>query len=188
MKVRDSGMPGLATWEGFFDPVEVLRKLAFDPDAEVVDFGCGYGTFTVAAARMTTGTVLGVDIDAAMVDATAARAAAQGLTNVRVLLRDFDAEGSGQPDASAGYAMLFNVLHAEKPMPMVREAFRVLRPGGKIAVIHWVHDARTPRGPELAIRPQPSDCRAWLAQAGFRVTLPEVSLPPWHFGVVGIRP
>ena len=66
-----------------------------------------------------------------MVAATAARAASLGLANVRAIQRDFDAEGTGLPDASVGYAMLFNVLHAEEPMPMLREASRVLAPRGR---------------------------------------------------------
>ena len=54
MKVRDSGMPDEATWERFFDARQILTELAFtDPKADVVDFGCGYGTFTAAAARLT---------------------------------------------------------------------------------------------------------------------------------------
>jgi len=187
MKVRDSGMPEVATWDGFFDPVSILRKLAFDRQADVVDFGCGYGTFSVAAARMTTGLVHAIDLDAAMVAATSARASALGLGNVKAVQRDFDAGGTGLPDASVGYAMLFNVLHAEDPMPMMREACRVLKPGGKFAVIHWVHDAATPRGPDLAIRPRPGQCRDWLERAGCDILLPEVALPPWHFGVVGVR-
>ena len=188
MKVRDSGMPDVATWEGFFDPVAVLGALAFDPGADVVDFGCGYGTFTVAAARLTSGIVYAVDVDPAMVAATSAGAAALGLVNVRVVKRDFDAAGVGLADASVGYAMLFNVLHAADPMPMIREACRVLRPGGKLAVIHWIHDASTPRGPELSIRPRPQTCAAWLEQAGCRILVPEVALPPWHFGLVASRP
>jgi SAM-dependent methyltransferase len=188
MKVRDSGMPEVATWDGFFDPGSILQKLAFDGHADVVDFGCGYGTFTVAAARRTTGVVHAVDLDSAMVAATAARASAHGLGNVRAVQRDFDAGGTGLPDASVGYAMLFNVLHAEDPRPMLQEASRVLKPGGKVAVIHWVHDAATPRGPDLSIRPRPGQCRAWLTQAGFLLAIPEVPLPPWHFGLVGTRP
>jgi hypothetical protein len=38
---------------------------------------------------------------------------------------------------------------------LLREAFRILRPHGVLGVIHWVHDARTPRGPDLRIRPRP---------------------------------
>ena len=187
MKVRDSGMPEVATWDGYFDPASILRKLAFDGSADVVDFGCGYGTFTVAAARLTTGVVHGIDLDPAMVAATAARAAALGLGNLRLVQRDFDAQGTALADASVGYAMLFNVLHAVDPMPMLREAARILQPGGKLAVIHWVHDAATPRGPDISIRPRPEQCRYWITLAGCEILLPCVRLPPWHFGVVGLR-
>ena len=187
MKVRDSGMPDVATWDGFFDPVAVLGALVFDPHADVVDFGSGYGTFTVAAARMTTGTVYAVDVDPAMVAATSARATALGLGNVRVVERDFESAGVGPADSSVGYAMLFNVLHAVDPMPMIRESCRVLKPAGRLAVIHWIHDASTPRGPELAIRPRADQCRQWLEDAGCEIWIPFVDLPPWHFGVVGER-
>ena len=187
MRVRDSGMPDVATWDGFFDPGAILDKLAFDDRADVVDFGCGYGTFTVAAAARTTGVVNAFDLDPEMVAATATRAASLGLTNVRAVRRDFDDEGTGLPDASVGYAMLFNVMHAEEPMPMLLEARRVLVPRGLLAVIHWVHDANTPRGPDLAIRPRPEQCAAWMKKADMEILLPLVSLPPFHFGLVGIR-
>jgi SAM-dependent methyltransferase len=189
MKVRDSGMPDETVWERFFDARQILAELAFtDSEADAVEFGCGYGTFTVAAARLTSGTVHALDIDPDMLAATAARAASLGLLNVTVIERDFVAEGSGLPDASTGYAMLFNILHAEDPLRLLREASRVLRDGGKVAVIHWVHDIATPRGPDLAIRPRPEQCRGWLGQSGFELVVPEVSLPPYHYGIVAQKP
>jgi ubiquinone/menaquinone biosynthesis C-methylase UbiE len=189
MKVRDSGMPVETVWERFFDARRILAELDFiDPEADVVDFGCGYGTFTVAAARLTSGTVHAVDIDADMIKATMARAASFGLDNVKPIARDFVAEGTGLPDASMGCAMLFNILHAERPVGLLREAFRVLRPGAKVAVIHWVSDSPTPRGPELSIRPRPQQCQTWLRDAGFELVIPEVALPPHHYGLVGRKP
>jgi ubiquinone/menaquinone biosynthesis C-methylase UbiE len=186
MKVRDSGMPGEGVWEGFFDARRILLQLAFDdPEADVVDFGCGYGTFSIAAARLTGGTVHALDIEPEMVDATAARAVSCGLENVRTELRDFIAEGTGLPDASVGYAMLFNILHAEDPLRLLREAHRVLQPGGTVGVIHWLYDAGTPRGPDLSIRPRPEQCQAWVRQAGFELLIPVVPLPPYHYGLVG---
>jgi SAM-dependent methyltransferase len=189
MKVRDSGMPDEAMWAQFFDARSILTTLDFSTtNADVVDFGCGYGTFTVAAARITSGTVYALDIDAEMIAATAAKAASFGLDNVRTIARDFVAEGTGLPNASADYAMLFNILHAEQPVELLREALRVLRPGGKAAVIHWIHDAATPRGPDLRIRPRPEQCRAWAQDAGFEIARPTIALPPHHHGLLGRKP
>lgn len=185
MKVRDSGMPNETSWEAFFDPAATLAALAFPgAAADVVDFGCGYGIFTLAAALQTTGTVYAIDIDPAMTEATADKARMHGLRNVEIILRDFVAEGTGLPDDSVDYAMLFNILHGENPSRLLDEAFRVLRPGGRVAVTHWVHDAATPRGPDLSIRPTPEDCLAWLEQAGFELLIRDVPLPPYHFGIV----
>lgn len=189
MKIRDSGMPDARMWEGFFDPPRILAALDCASEcAEVVEFGCGYGTFTSAAAARTAGRVHAFDIDPAMVATTRARAAADGRRNVVVTERDFMARGTGLADASVDCALLFNILHVAQPVSLLGEAWRVLRPGGRALVIHWVCDRPTPRGPALDIRPRPDQCCAWLAQAGFVVRRAAIDLPPWHYGVVGERP
>ncbi len=186
MKVRESGMPDEQMWATFFDAPAILTTLGLtDPQADIAEFGCGYGTFTVAAAARTTGTVFALDLEPPMIEATQAKARAMCLNNVQVLLRDFVAQGTGLQDNSVSYAMLFNILHAENPVALLREAHRVLRPGGKVGVIHWNYDASTPRGPDMAIRPRPEQCQAWTRQAGFDLLVPLVGLPPYHYGMVG---
>lgn len=188
MKIRDSGMPDAHMWEGFFDASRILDQLGCPgAHADIVEFGCGYGTFTVAAAARTAGTIFAFDIDPAMVAATRGRAQAAGLANVVVAERDFVAAGTGLPEAAVDAALLFNILHAAEPVSLLREARRVLKPGGSVHVIHWVSDRATPRGPALAIRPRPEQCRAWLAEAGFRVPPADIDLPPWHYGVSAVR-
>jgi SAM-dependent methyltransferase len=156
-------------WEGFFDPAEVLSRLGLTADSSsVVDLGCGYGTFTIPATRITAGIVHGFDIEPEMIAATSAKAASAGFTNVRLQLRDFVANGTGLPDDSIGYVMLFNILHAEEPVRLLREAHRILAPGGTAAVVHWVGDRPTPRGPALDIGPSPEDCRAGWPVRGSR--------------------
>ncbi len=110
MKVRESGMPEESVGATFFDPPRVPDQLAFDdPRANVVESGCGYGTFALAAATRTSGTVFAVDIDPAMAGATQHQVRRAGLRNVRVFLRDFEAEGTGLGESSVDYAMLSNI-------------------------------------------------------------------------------
>ncbi len=186
MKTRESKMPEEAMWRTFFEPEKVLRKLRLTRACrDVVDFGCGYGTFTIPAARIVRGTVSALDIEPDMVKETRRKAKASGLKNVNVRRRDFEAKGSGLPDASVQYAMLFNILHAEEPLRLLREARRVLKQGGLLGIIHWNYDPATPRGPSMHIRPRPEQCRAWAVEAGFKPLPPKkIDLPPYHYGMV----
>lgn len=120
-----------------------------------------------------------------MIETTRARAAEVGLANIYLHLRDFMAEGTGLPDSKADYAMLFSILHAEQPTVLLAEAYRVLVPGGKAAILHWNYDPTTPRGPSMEIRPRPEQCQRWAECVGFQLLPPGViDLPPYHYGIV----
>lgn len=182
-------MPEEPIWEQFFDPVDALHRLGLRLGSQdIVDMGCGYGTFTVAAARLTSGIVHAFDIEPAMLAATLANAERHFLKNVRVTRRDFVRDGTDLPDESIGYVLLFNLLHAEDPQVLLREAFRVLGPGCTLAVMHWISDAPTPRGPPLDIRPHPQQCLDWSGAADFEVTSKIIDLPPYHFGLTARKP
>jgi len=190
MKARQSGMPETGYWESFFNADCVLAKLdADDLDGDVVEFGCGYGTFTEAAARRTKGTVYALDIDPSMIEATRRRVASVRISNVVVKQWDFLAHGCGRPGGSASYVMLFNILHLEEPIALLREAYRALQAGGKLAGIHWNYDPTTPRGPSMDIRPRPEQCRAWAEEAGFQFARYEpLECCPYHYGLLVQRP
>ena len=186
MKTRESGMPDEAMWRTFFDPKSIFDALQLTADTgDTVDFGCGYGTFSLPAARRIRGVLHGFDIEAAMIDECERLARREDLGNVHFERRDFVADGTGLPAESVEYAMLFNILHAEERMRLLREAWRILAPDGRVAVIHWNYDPSTPRGPSMNIRPRPEDCRRWLIEFGFSVADPIVNLPPHHYGLVG---
>lgn len=182
MKGRESGMPGREQWAGFFDAGRVIDLLGCaEAPGDVVEFGCGFGTFTLPVARRISGTLHAIDIDPEMT----ARVAAAGLPNVVPVERDFIVDGTGLADASVVHAMVFNILHVENPLGILREAFRVLVPGGTASIIHWRSDISTPRGPSLEIRPSPWQCRSWAKKAGF-LNGREIALgqsAPWHFGL-----
>lgn len=190
MKGRQSGMPEEAYWSSFFNAECVLSKLdGNDLDGDVIEFGCGYGLFTEAAARRTTGMVFALDIDPKMIETTQQRMLKARLSNVVTEKRDFVTEGCGLPDGSITYAMLFNILHIEEPVALLRETFRVMKSGGKAAIIHWNFDPSTPRGPSMDIRPRPEQCRLWAEEAGFHFMRYEsLECCPYHYGLVIQRP
>lgn len=190
VKVRESGMPDEGDWNTFFNPRCIVERLDCAESCRgLVEFGCGYGLFTVPAAQVARGQVFAFDIEPEMVAATRAKVEEAGLSNVTVERRDFVGEGSGRPDASVDHAMLFNILHIEDPVSLLTEARRILMPGGKVSIIHWRSDVETPRDPSLAIRPSPEQCRDWGERAGLKFIRAEpLSCCSYHYGLVMERP
>lgn len=185
MRVRESGMPSQDDWDSFFDVEMILDRLRLDASCrDVLEFGCGYGTFSVPAARRISGKLIALDIDPDMLETTRNRARDAGPENIECVLRDFIADGSGLSDASVDYVMLFNILHGEDPVQLLGEARRNLCPGGLLGIIHWNFVETTPRGPPLHIRPRPEQCLAWGEQAGFTPDSEIIDLPPYHYGMV----
>jgi ubiquinone/menaquinone biosynthesis C-methylase UbiE len=191
MKGRESGMPDEAYWSSFFNIEAALEKL-LGPGVlpgNVVEFGCGYGTFTVPTARRTQGIVTALDIEPAMVTYVRQKAETFALPNIRTEQRDFVEHGTGLKAGTQMHAMIFNLLHLEQPVALLQEAYRILQPNEVLSVIHWRSDIPTPRGPSLIIRPTQEQCKAWLTEAGFN-DIQSVDLQdccPFHFGLVARR-
>jgi ubiquinone/menaquinone biosynthesis C-methylase UbiE len=92
-------------------------------------------------------------------------------------------EGTGLENESVDYVMLFNILHIENPEALLEETHRILRPEGRLGIIHWNYDASTPRGPSMSIRPKPEQCIQWAMSARFRDPI-RYALKPYHYGIV----
>ena len=183
MKVRESGIPEESMWKGFFSPENVLKTMEINNGVrDIADFGCGYGTFTIPAAKLVKGKVYAIDIDKNMVKETQRKAKKNKLNNIEAITRDFLEKGTGLENESVDYVMLFNILHAEEPEKLLKEAYRILRNNGKIGIIHWNYD-NTPRGPSMEIRPKPEQCIEWASSVGFN-SPKKYDLKPHHYGIV----
>lgn len=189
MKLRESGMPEEAYWETLFDVELILDRLEIGRQlGDVIEFGCGHGTFTIPVGRRISGILHTCDIDVAMVARTQQRAASAALANIVSEIRDVFAHGFGVAPSTQDACLLFNILHCEDPLRLLTEAARVVRPGGFVHIIHWRYDPATPRGPSLAIRPRPEQIAMWAEETRMlRATGPVLDLPPWHYGLRLIR-
>ncbi len=188
MKVRESGMPEEKYWESFFDVQNIFTILQLNNSVEdLAEFGSGYGTFTIPAAKIIKGKVFAFDIEEEMINRLTQRAEEEKLSNIITHNIDFVKEGTQLNNNSVDYAMLFNILHAENPVGLLKEAYRIIKPGGKAGIIHWIYSSATPRGPSMEIRPKPEQCMEWIKSAGFKIESGVISLPPYHYGIVGMK-
>lgn len=105
------------------------------PGEVVVDLGSGGGLDVFLAAKKVgpTGKAIGIDMTPAMVERARANAARQGFTNVEFHQATIDK--LPLPDASADVVISNCVINLAPDKPAVlREIFRVLKPGGRVAV------------------------------------------------------
>lgn len=185
MKVRQSGMPDEKIWNDFFDIDLILNELQINGQVNnVVEVGCGYGTFTIPAAKQIKGRLYAFDIEKEMIDILQEKITTERINNIIPEQRDILTETTGLADNSTDYVMLFNILHHDAPNDFFDEAYRILKPQGKIGIIHWRSDIVTPRGPSLGIRPKPTQILHWIDKRKFSIYKEPFIFEPYHFGLI----
>jgi ubiquinone/menaquinone biosynthesis C-methylase UbiE len=178
-------MPAEKMWASFFDVDLILSELQINSDInDLVEVGCGYGTFSIPAAKKIKSILYAFDIDEEMLEIVKQKLKNELINNFILEQRDVLTQTTGLPDNSVDYVMLFNILHHESPDDFLNEAHRILKPNGKLGILHWRSDVETPRGPHLAIRPNPDQILHWIDKEKFSINKPPAIIPPYHFGLI----
>ncbi|HTL34572.1 MAG TPA: methyltransferase domain-containing protein [Kofleriaceae bacterium] len=114
-----------------------------EADMTLLDIASGVGQPALAAAKRVKH-VIATDVAADMLAGLERRARAAGVTNIE--LRELDMHDlRGIPDASVDAVTLaFALMFSGQPATALREAHRVLKPGGHFAVCVWDEPARNP--------------------------------------------
>jgi ubiquinone/menaquinone biosynthesis C-methylase UbiE len=129
-------LPSLAFWDRF--GAATVSRLPLAPGHVVLDLCCGAGASAIAAARAVgpAGRVVGVDVAVPLLEAARARAADEGLANVD--FREGDARRTGLPDGSFDAVIcVFGVFFAPDMEAFIAEMWRLVRPGGRLAITTW---------------------------------------------------
>ncbi len=177
--------PERARWQ---DPQALIRALGVRPGMVCVDVGAGTGYFALplAAAVGPEGHVYAVDVSQEMLKHLDARLG--GIENVSPLL----SEEARLPlaDASADLVLVANVFHElSEPAAVLAEVRRVLRPGGRVAVMDWRKGKRSDDepGPPADHRVPAEDVAAALAGAGLATATVETTHFPYHYLLTGSK-
>jgi ubiquinone/menaquinone biosynthesis C-methylase UbiE len=115
-------------------PQEAIAEAGVKQGDTVLDFGCGPGGFSVAAARVAgeKGKVYALDILPLAARYVAHYAKEAGVTNVRTIT---SGQKTGLADKSVDVALLYDILHHLKnPDAILAELSRVLKDGGRLSV------------------------------------------------------
>lgn len=111
----------------------VGERLGLAPGQAVCDIGCGYGATAAEFATRKGVTVTGLTLSAAQAQVAHARET----PGVTVLVRDWLDNGLADAAFDRAYAIESSEHMVDKPR-FFAEAFRVLRPGGRLVACAWL--------------------------------------------------
>lgn len=123
----------------------ILNEIPWRGDERVLDVGCGRGLLLIGAAkRLTSGKATGVDIWSANdlsgnnPDAARANAKAEGVLD-KIKIEDADARQLQMADETIDVVLsslaIHNISNREERAKAIAEMFRVLKPGGRVAIL-----------------------------------------------------
>ncbi len=131
-----TSMPDRYWWETLWsNPKQTLATLGLKPGMSVLDLGCGYGHFTIPAARLVApAPVVGIEIDRPILEE--ARHNSSRLTNCSWLHEDLLAlRNLSLPQFDC--VMMHSTFHGlTDPIKLVQDITTLLQPGGFFSVIN----------------------------------------------------
>ncbi len=158
-------------------PAEVLSHLRLREGVRVADIGAGTGYFAIPISEAvgTSGHVFAVDLQPEMIEKLRAKLDAAGAAK-NISLHEGAASAVPLPNASVDVAFYANIWHEiDEHEAVLREAFRILVPSGRIAILDWRQDKPSPPGPPQEHRIAADSVTSFLEKHGcWQVTSHEV--------------
>lgn len=150
-----------------------FAALDLEPGMNLLDFGCGVGNYAIAAAPYVgaNGRICAVDLWEEGVETLEIRAAMAKLDNIRALVCG---AGNRLPFESRIFdlCLMATVVHILVQEQLIKETLkeiiRVLKPGGKVAVVEFQKKDEEP-GPPFAWRLSPDELQHIMNGSGFQI-------------------
>ncbi len=169
----------------FLNPETILREVPLVPGMVVADFGCGNGFYAVAAATQVgnKGQVYALDIMEDALSQTVTLGKMVGVRNILTKQCNLEKPGSCPlSETSCDLVILASILHqVDDADSLIREAYRILKTGGRILAIEWNPDAVF--GPPAKERIKKAQVQKLLERYGLR-PVSELPAGAFHYALL----
>ncbi len=166
---------------------KIMDELDIKQGMLVADLGCGTaGHFVFPAAKRVgdSGKVFAADILKSVLETVENRARVDGFINIETVWTNLEIYGATKiANDTLDIAMLINVLFQTKPLEnVIREAIRLIKPGGKLLIIDWKISG-TPFGPKEIDRIDSEKVKSFILELNL-ILHKEFDAGPYHFGMI----
>ena len=169
------------------DAKEIFTHIEIKAGDKVADLGCGRaGHFVIPAAHKvgSQGLVYAVDILKSVLNSVAGTARLEGVNNIKIVWSNLEVVGATKiPAESLDSAFLINILFQSRQHENIfKEAFRLLKKGGRLLVIDWAGGASA-FGPAIVDRIDFQEIKKIAGGLGLQL-IDEFSAGTYHLGLV----
>lgn len=132
------------------DPQKIIKLFSLDASDIVADLGCGTGYFTLPISSIVN-KVYGIDIQQEMLDYLTQKIQKQNITNIKLFLSKDVNQIPLESESVTALLSVMTLHEFQDKNQMIKEIYRVLKPGGNAMVIDFKKEA-TVSGPPVSIR------------------------------------
>jgi len=173
----------------FLDPSEIIAQLDIQSNNVVADFGCGPGYFSMPFAKAVgeDGKVYALDVLPQVLETVASKAKNLGISNIITSRVNVEKEkGSKLENEYVDWVIMKDMLFQNKNKNIIiAEAYRILKPGGKVIVTEW-NQNNFSIGPEKEIRIPVSELKKMFIDQKFSVEK-DVAAGDFHYAFVAVK-
>lgn len=170
----------------FMDPTALLALCNLQTTDTVADFGAGSGFLSRAAAAIVrSGTVFAIDVNREIVARLLREATEMNIRNLQPLWGDIEITGGSKlADTSVDFVVLSNVFfHLDDKEGCLREAYRVLKQGGRALIVDW-SESFGGMGPRPQAVFTKDAARALIQKLGFSIVNDTLPAGEHHYAIL----
>lgn len=177
----------LASKPQFVSPTAVLKELGVTSGMNVIDYACGAGHWSLAAAKLVapSGKVLAIENDINQLNRLKSQAEIQKLNNLEIEELELE-KGTSKTVKLADLVIVSNILYLiEDKRKFLGKAVKMIAPGGRLLFIDWAN-RDTLFGPPVELRLNQEEVITMLEAEGLKFSC-TVDAGLDHFGLVFLQ-